>query len=77
MKYAGFQQGTVKDMPYFDQFQFISDSQGVGEIDRHFSLTGEFDSFFVSIFEGDFVQVFGMHGIIPTLDKPVYKICSI
>ncbi len=67
---------TVKQVP--QDMQFISDSQDVTEINRHFGIeSGEFDSYFVYVDGGDYVQVFGMEGIVPYLYKPVWLIVSV
>jgi len=60
----------VKDLP--DTLQFISDSQDTEAVKKDFGA--EFDSFFVEIGDGDYLIVYGMYGIIPYLNKHVYKI---
>lgn len=63
----------VRDMP--DDFQFCSDSQDVQAIKNHLGeLPDDYDSFFVLIGDGDYIAVYGMFGIIPYLNKHVYRI---
>jgi hypothetical protein len=37
-------------------------------------IANEFDAFFVIIGEGEYTDVWGIHGCIPYLDKVAYKI---
>jgi hypothetical protein len=62
----------VKDIP--DNFQFLSDSQDVEQIKSDIPGADEFDSFFVSIQDGDYLDIYGIKGIIPYNNKPVYKL---
>jgi len=55
--------------------QFISDSQDTAAVKQHLgSVAGEYDSFFVKITDGDYVEAWGMCGIIPRLSKLVSKL---
>lgn len=63
----------VRDMP--DDFQFSSDSQDVQAIKDHLGeLPDDYDSFFVLIGDGDYIAVYGMFGIVPSLSKHVYRV---
>lgn len=50
--------------------QFVSDSQDVDFIKQHCgSIANEFDAFFVSIKDGDYTEIWGIHGIVPFNQK--------
>ena len=59
-----------------NDFIFISDSQDVEPIISYFPEIKDdnYDSFFVKIGGGDYISVYGMYGIIPHLDKRLYKV---
>ncbi len=68
------QTATVAAMP--DHFAFINDSDEV----RHLSIDlgrcvqDRFGAFFVHAADGEYVEVWGMFGVIPTLGRPVYRV---
>lgn len=65
------------DMPEDEGWYFLVDSQDVAEIKEHFGNTAkldQFDSFFACIADGDYQEVYGMQGIVPLTNKPVYRI---
>ena len=65
----------VKDLEQGEGvFTFVSDSQDVQAVRDSVEGTIEYDSYFVRIDEGDYVEVYGMRGIVPKLDKAVHKI---
>lgn len=55
---------------------FVSDSQDTEAIkaDYPIAVVEDFDSFFVVAGEGEYTAVWGMYGIVPKLDKMVYRI---
>lgn len=62
---------------YEHKYFFISDSQDVTEIKNNYlpaEIRGEFDSFFVKEENGEYVEIWGMEGIVPYLYKKVYLI---
>jgi hypothetical protein len=66
---------TVREID--PKLQFISDSQDVEAIRESCGLTladNQFDSFFVDTQDGDYTEVWGMFGIIPRDEKPVYRV---
>lgn len=68
----------VADLNNRTDLQFISDSQDVNAIKdfvswRYGDLT-DYDSFFVKVEDGDYVEIYGMKGIIPYLEKEVTEI---
>ena len=67
---------TVKDLNEREDLQFISDSQDVEQIKKDLNIK-DYDtihSFFVKVQDGEYKEVYGIGGIIPYLDKTVYKI---
>lgn len=57
-------------------FTFVSDSQDVEAVRDTLGTVSEgYDSFFVKLDgDGDYAEVYGMAGIVPKLNKTVYKI---
>ena len=55
-------------------YLFVSDSQDVQLIKDDYPAAQEFDSFFVMVFDGAITSVLGMYGIVPNLEKRVYKV---
>jgi hypothetical protein len=61
---------TVADVPgYFSFTNLDTDVKAINEI-----YGTDYDSFFVDVGEGEYLAVYGLHGIIPDNDKPVYKV---
>lgn len=55
--------------------QLVSDSQDVQAIREHLSKdAGNYDAFFVAIKDGDYVEVWGMVGIVPYNSKLVSRL---
>ena len=55
--------------------QFISDSQDVEAIKGDFpGLADDYDSFFVLTGDGDYIEVWGMHGIVPVNSRMVARV---
>jgi hypothetical protein len=55
--------------------QFISDSQDVQAIRDHLGEdAGNYDAFFVDVQNGDYVEVWGMVGIVPHTSKLVSRL---
>ena len=65
---------TVSELS--NHLEFISDSSEVQTIRESLALTAEedFDSFFVHCENGEYVEVWGMSGIVPHNDKQVFSI---
>jgi hypothetical protein len=58
-----------------DSFTFVSDSQNVQEIKSYLGPeAAPYDSFFVLERDGEYVEVFGMNGIVPYLTKLVFEL---
>ena len=57
------------------KYQFVSDSQDIEQLLYYLNIPdSQYDSFFVTIEDGDYGEVWGMEGTIPSLQKSVYKI---
>lgn len=57
--------------------QFISDSQGIEYVQQYFAnIEGinDYDSFFVKVEDSEYVEVWGMYGIIPYSNYNVFRI---
>lgn len=65
---------TVADVP--ESWNFVSDSQDVLPIKDMFPKAKEYDAFFVNIKDGEYTDVFGIKGIVPSKEKSVTKIKS-
>lgn len=62
------QQISVNELPM--ELQFLSDSQDVKHIQNYIGETAmEYDSFFVRVQDGDYIEVWGISGIIPFESK--------
>lgn len=70
--------GYIKDcQSMLEGYQFISDSQDTIALREYFGNRGsisEFQSFFIKIHEGDYISIYGIKGIIPHLNKRLFKI---
>lgn len=56
-------------------WQFVSDSQDTQAVKEHLGqIANEFDSFFVKVGDGDYDEVWGVHGIVPYTNKNAYRI---
>jgi len=65
----------LEQCKFDDGFVFVSDSQDVRPIKEYFGeIAEDFDAFFVKVGDGDYVEVWGIHGIIPDLNKTAYQI---
>ncbi len=68
----------VADLNDRTDLQFISDSQDVEAIKDFISWRygdlADYDSFFVKVEDGDYIEIYGMTGIIPYLEKEVTEI---
>lgn len=63
---------TVAELP--SELDFVSDSQDVAAIKESLSLDDEYDSFFIRTGEGEYLEIWGMVGIIPYNHKSVRKV---
>ena len=63
----------IKINSFNDNFIFVSDSQDVAEIKKYLptnkKLLDSYDSFFVRIEDGEYIEIWGVAGIVPYLDK--------
>ena len=69
--------GTIADLE--EDLILLSDSQEVISLKEHFGNAQEledFDSFFVSISDGDYTKIYGFNGLVPHLTKTVYEITN-
>ena len=59
-----------------DDLVFLSDSQDVYHLTEYFGgrVQHRFNAYFVRAVDGEYVEVWGMFGIIPFLARPVYRI---
>jgi hypothetical protein len=58
-----------------DKWKFVSDSQDTQAVKENIGqIAMEFDSFFVKIGEGEYLEAWGIHGIIPYTNKTAYQI---
>lgn len=65
----------IADIPKGDQIAFVSDSQDVEPIKDSLGADAqEFDAFFVEARDGEYRAVWGIHGIVPILDKPAFRL---
>jgi hypothetical protein len=72
-KYAG----NIKSLDARKDLTLMDLSQDSKEIKNHFGnrpAVRQFDSFLVKVEDGDYTEVYGFHGIVANLNKPVYKI---
>ena len=66
---------TVADINTRTDLLFLSDSQDVQAIRDYFPGFDEcYDSFFVKVENGEYTEIYGMEGIIPNLNKRIYKL---
>ena len=62
----------VQDLP---NHLFISDSRDVAAIKECISTEADnYDCFFVTLANGDYDQVWGMHGTVPFLIREVFQL---
>ena len=65
---------TVNDINNREDLRFINLSQDAEDIKSSYSEAEEYDSFFVKIGDGDYLEIYGLFGIVPYLYKTLYKI---
>lgn len=67
----------VRDLePDWHAFVHNSDTQDVEFIEEYLppKRRGEYDSYFALELDGEFVLIYGMHGIIANMDKTLTKV---
>ncbi len=71
--------GNISKINKRNDLQLITDSQEIKEIKSHLGNPDWFDfnGCFVSVKDGDYDELYCFDGIVPYLDKPVYKIIEI
>lgn len=68
---------TVASLNNRSDLQFVSDSQDVDAIRDSFGprwAGREYDSYFVGTQDGEYVEIWGMSGIVPYLSKLVLRL---
>lgn len=65
---------TVAELP--DYFAFVNDSDEVFHLSMSLGRAVEhrYGAFFVYAVNGEYVEVWGMFGVIPVLTRPVYRV---
>ena len=68
------QTATVRELP--PTLFFTANSQDVEAIDRYLGprLQERFYSYFVWAVDGEYIEVWGMYGFVPYLDREVYRV---
>ncbi len=68
--------GSIRQLDFRDDLILITDSQDVKAIKDHFgnAPAANYDGFFVKIGPGVYEEVYGFDGVVPSLDKSVFKI---
>lgn len=65
----------LENCKFNNLFNFVSDSQEVKPIKENLGkIADEFMSFFVKIEDGDYSEVWAIHGIIPYNNKTAYRL---
>ena len=62
----------VKDLP--NEVLFVELSQDVNSIKEHYPQFSEYDTFFVRVEDGEYVELYGMYGCVPWLSRNVFKL---
>jgi len=64
----------VKDLQDREDLLFTNVDFEVREIKEMLGIQDDYDAFFLKIENGEFVEVYGMYGIIPNLEKVVDRV---
>lgn len=69
----------IRELNYRDDIVLITDSQNVRELREFLTfeenlISKDLDGFFVVVKDGEYREVYGFSGIVPYLQKPVYRI---
>jgi hypothetical protein len=66
----------VQDIQHRDDLIFVSDSQDVEAVAEFVPLNqrDNYGSYFVKVNEGDYVEIYGMFGMVPWLERSIYKL---
>jgi len=68
--------GTVADLNSRRDLELATNSQDVNAIKEYFNnkTINSFDSFFVKVEDGEYVELYGFNGNTAYISKPIYKI---
>lgn len=64
----------VKDLEQRDYLTWVDLSQDIEAIHEHIPESQRYDTFFVDIQDGEYVEVWGMYNTVPYLNKLVYRV---
>lgn len=65
---------TVQALNQDDTYVFVSDSQDVASVRATVANTEGYDSFFVRTGDGEYLEVWGMCGIVPYNSKLISRL---
>ena len=72
--------GTIRSIDMRDDLHLVTDSQDMEAISEYLGNPEwfkDFDGCFVKVGEGEYEEIYCFEGIIPDLDKPLYKIIEV
>jgi len=64
----------VKDLENREDLVFVNVDFEVRELKQLLGVKEDYNALFVKIENGEIVEAYGMYGIIPGQEKPVYRI---
>jgi hypothetical protein len=64
----------VDQLPEDKDYIFVSNTQDVEPIKEMYPNTEDYDSFFVLVGDGEYLEVWGMQGIVPYSWKKLCKV---
>ena len=65
----------IQDLQKRTDLVFVENNQDINFIKDYLGeKASEFDTFFVKIDEGDYIEVYGVFGNVPYLEKEIYRI---
>ena len=68
-------EGTIADLEARPELELIDVDTDINAVkDSVGEAASEFDAFFINQQDGEYTEVYGFYGIIPALNKPVFKI---
>ena len=69
-----FMDQKVKDINNRSDLIFVVDSQDVAIIHNGYHGTAKYNSFFVKIDNGEYLELYGLTNTVPYLDQPIHRI---
>lgn len=72
--------GKIRDIQKREDLQLITDSQDVQAVKENIGMAAaleEFDGLFVNVSEGEYKEIYGFHGTVPTLEKDLFCISRV